>query len=96
MNTLLTRRENFVFCLCIVVRRVREPVAYLTAAAMASVFVTFRDSLQRRRALAAEPGAAERYVLFGLDQLRERGFRARHNLERAGAPPALGAPRRGS
>jgi glycosyltransferase involved in cell wall biosynthesis len=55
---------------------------------MASVFCFFRDSPQRRRALAAEPGAAERYVLFGLDQLRERGFRARHNLERAETPPA--------
>jgi len=87
VNTLLNRRENFVFCLCIVVRRGREPVAYLTAAAMPSVFCFFRDSPQRRRALAAEPGAAERYVLFGLDQLRERGFQARHNLESAAAPP---------
>ena len=54
---------------------------------MASVFTFFRDSPQRRRALAAAPGAAERYQLFGLDQLRERGFGARHNLERE-TPPA--------
>jgi glycosyltransferase involved in cell wall biosynthesis len=54
---------------------------------MPSVFVTFRDSPQRRRALASEPGAAERYVLFGLDQLRERGWSVRHNLERPGPPP---------
>jgi glycosyltransferase involved in cell wall biosynthesis len=87
VKTLLTRRENFVFCLCIVVRRAREPVAYLTAAAMASVFVYFRDSAPRRRALMAAPGAAERYQLFGLDQLRERGFATRHNLQRE-TPPA--------
>ena len=54
---------------------------------MPSVFFSFRDSPQRRRALASEPGAAERYVLFGLDELRERGWATRHNLERPGPPP---------
>jgi glycosyltransferase involved in cell wall biosynthesis len=63
------------------------PVAYLTAATVRSVFLTFRDSSQRRRALSAEPGAAERYQLFGLDQLASRGVATRHNLERAGRPP---------
>jgi glycosyltransferase involved in cell wall biosynthesis len=53
---------------------------------MPAVFFCFRDSSPRRRALAAEPGAAERYQLFGLDQLREHGFATRHNLERVGAP----------
>jgi glycosyltransferase involved in cell wall biosynthesis len=53
---------------------------------MPAVFFCFRDSSQRRRALAAAPGAAERYQLFGLDELRERGFATRHNLERLGAP----------
>lgn len=57
---------------------------------MPSVFVTFRDSPQRRRALVSEPGAAERYVLFGLDELRERGWSVRHNLERP-RPPHLWA-----
>jgi glycosyltransferase involved in cell wall biosynthesis len=52
-----------------------------------SVFFTFRDSAQRRRALAAEPGSAERYLLSGLDQLSLRGISTRHNLEREGAPP---------
>jgi glycosyltransferase involved in cell wall biosynthesis len=52
-----------------------------------AVFLFFRDSPQRRRALAAEPGSAERYVLYGLDQLRARGFSTRHNLEREGSPP---------
>jgi glycosyltransferase involved in cell wall biosynthesis len=55
---------------------------------MPAVFLTFRDSPQRRRALAAEPGSAERYALFGLDQLAERGWSTRHNLERPGRPPA--------
>jgi glycosyltransferase involved in cell wall biosynthesis len=63
------------------------PVAYLTPGTMPSAFVMFRDSPARRRALASAPGSAERYVLFGLDELRERGWAARHNLERAGAPP---------
>ncbi|MBA3567579.1 MAG: hypothetical protein H0W31_12110, partial [Actinobacteria bacterium] len=54
---------------------------------MTTVFYTFRDSPQRRRALAAGPGSAERYVLFGLDQLAERGLAVGHNLERQGAPP---------
>ena len=53
---------------------------------MASVFYSFRDSEQRRRALRAEPGAAERYVLFALDQLAERGWTTRHNLERSVSP----------
>jgi glycosyltransferase involved in cell wall biosynthesis len=47
----------------------------------------FRDSPQRRRALAAKPGSAERYQLFGLDQLETRGFATRHNLERRRRPP---------
>jgi glycosyltransferase involved in cell wall biosynthesis len=52
-----------------------------------SVFYLFRDAAQRRRALEAEPGSAERYVLAGLDQFRARGFEVEHNLER-GRPPA--------
>ena len=55
---------------------------------MATVFYAYRDSPQRRRALAAPTGAPERYLLFGLDQLAERGWTARHDLERAGEPPA--------
>jgi len=51
-----------------------------------SVFYAFRDSAQRRRALAADPGAPERYVLFGLDELRARGYDVRHNLEPAESP----------
>ena len=55
---------------------------------MASVFYAYRDSPQRRAALGAPPGAPERYLLFGLDELVERGWTARHDLERAGEPPA--------
>jgi glycosyltransferase involved in cell wall biosynthesis len=54
---------------------------------MATVFYAYRDSPQRRRALAAPPGDPERYLLFGLDQLVERGWGARHGLERPGPPP---------
>jgi glycosyltransferase involved in cell wall biosynthesis len=53
---------------------------------MRSVFYAFRDSLQRRRALEATLGSPERYLLFGLDELRTRGYEARHNLERP-VPP---------
>jgi glycosyltransferase involved in cell wall biosynthesis len=92
VNTLLKRLENVVFCLCIVPPAAPGgarlgPVAYLTAATVRSVFFTFRDSAQRRRAFAAAPGAAERYQLFGLDQLVAHGVATRHNLERAGRPP---------
>jgi glycosyltransferase involved in cell wall biosynthesis len=54
---------------------------------MGSVFYAYRDSPQRRRALAAPLGSPERYLLFGLDQIVERGWRARHDLERRGTPP---------
>ena len=53
---------------------------------MTTVFYAFRDSPQRRRALAAPPGAPERYVLYGLDELRSRGFEVRHNLDAARPP----------
>jgi glycosyltransferase involved in cell wall biosynthesis len=49
-------------------------------------FVFYRDSPQRRAALAAPPGSPERYGLFGLDQLAARGVSLGHNLE-AGRPP---------
>ena len=59
----------------------------LPPATMGSVFYAYRDSPQRRRALAAPVGTPERYLLFGLDQLVERGWRVRHDLEREGRPP---------
>jgi glycosyltransferase involved in cell wall biosynthesis len=55
---------------------------------VSEVFFMFRDSPQRRRALAAPAGSAERYALYGLDELRARGLGVLHNLERGGAPPA--------
>jgi glycosyltransferase involved in cell wall biosynthesis len=48
--------------------------------------LAYRDSLERRRALAQAPGALERYRLFGLDELAARGAVVRHNLERKRAP----------
>lgn len=51
-------------------------------------FVCFRESPQRRAALAAELDSPDRYLLFGLDQLAERGVRVGHNLERSPVPPA--------
>ena len=50
---------------------------------MTSVFYLFRDSPQRRAALALEPGAPARYALYGLDELAQRGWAVRHNLEPA-------------
>jgi glycosyltransferase involved in cell wall biosynthesis len=52
-----------------------------------TVFYAFRDSPQRRSALEAGPGSAERYVLYGLDQIRARGATVHHNLERRGSSP---------
>ena len=53
-----------------------------------SVFYLFRDAPQRRAALATTPGSAERYLLFGLDQVAERGWATSHNLVAAERPPA--------
>ena len=53
-----------------------------------SVFTFYRDSPQRRAALAQPPGAPERYLLFGLDELVRHSIRVRHNLERSSPPPA--------
>jgi glycosyltransferase involved in cell wall biosynthesis len=47
-----------------------------------SVFYLFRDAPHRRAALALEPGSPARYSLFGMDDLVERGYAVRHNLER--------------
>ena len=100
VNTRFTRCENFVLCLCIVSEALADPVAYLTAGTVPGVFFTFRDSPARRRALAAAPRSAERYQLFGLDQLASRGLVTRHNLEHSKPPPlwarlAGGALKRG-
>ena len=53
-----------------------------------TVFALYRDSPQRRAALARPSGAPERYLLFGLDQLAERGIRVGHNLDQGAAAPA--------
>jgi glycosyltransferase involved in cell wall biosynthesis len=52
-----------------------------------NVFFAYRDSRERRSALAQAPGALERYRLFGLDELAARGVCVRHNLERKRPPP---------
>jgi glycosyltransferase involved in cell wall biosynthesis len=52
-------------------------------AAPLRVFTFYTDTPQRRAALRREPGAAERYCLFGLDELRARGVQVEHNLEHA-------------
>jgi glycosyltransferase involved in cell wall biosynthesis len=57
-------------------------VAYFTGVLGTSVFYLFRDSPHRRAALGLEPGSPARYSLYGLDQLVERGYAVRHNLER--------------
>ncbi len=92
--TLFTRFENFVFCLCIVY-----------AAVAAAGRLPYRPRCRRRLLhlprLARSGGArsqlrrgsAERYVLFGLDQLAARGLVVRHNLERKGGSAALGRGR---
>lgn len=49
---------------------------------MGSVFYLFRDAPARRAALALPAGDPARSLLFGRDELAERGHRLRHNLER--------------
>lgn len=53
---------------------------------MTSVFYLFRDAPSRRAALALAPGAPARYGLYGLDELVQRGYEVRHNLEAASLP----------
>ena len=48
---------------------------------MTSVFYLFRDSPQRRAALALPPGSPARYAFYGMDELARRGWVVRHNLE---------------
>lgn len=87
VNTRFTRRENVVVCLCIVSTAPGARWPRLPPATVATVFFAYRDSPQRRAALAAPLGAAERYLLFGLDQLADRGWKTAHDLERPGRPP---------
>jgi glycosyltransferase involved in cell wall biosynthesis len=46
-----------------------------------SVFFLYRESALRRDALERPPGAAQRYSLYGLDELVAQGFDVHHNLE---------------
>lgn len=47
-----------------------------------NVYFFYADTPRRRAALATEPGSAERYALYGLDELAGRGVSVAHNLER--------------
>jgi glycosyltransferase involved in cell wall biosynthesis len=58
----------------------------LYGSAMHSVFFAYADTPARRAALAAPRGSSERYRLFGLDEISQRGTRVRHNLERRSVP----------
>lgn len=49
---------------------------------MTSVSYLFRDAPARRAALQLEPGSPGRYALYGMDELAQRGWAVRHNLER--------------
>jgi glycosyltransferase involved in cell wall biosynthesis len=51
-----------------------------------SVFYAYRDSPQRRLCLTAPLGSADRYLLFGADELQAQGYGIRHNLERPEPP----------
>jgi len=46
-----------------------------------TAFFLYRDSPLRREALRLEPGASERYSLYGLDEIEAAGFDVAHNLE---------------
>jgi glycosyltransferase involved in cell wall biosynthesis len=59
----------------------------MPAAGPKKLFVALRDAPERRAALRADTGSAQRYRLYGIDQLVARGVEVRHNLERSGRPP---------
>jgi glycosyltransferase involved in cell wall biosynthesis len=46
------------------------------------LFIAYRDTPERRAALAAPAGAPERYRLFALDEFAARGADVKHNLNR--------------
>ena len=69
-------------------RRAESPT--LPAVPRDLVFYLFRDAPLRRAALELEPGSAARYSLYGMDQLADRGFAVRHNLERSEPSRAAG------
>jgi len=59
----------------------------MPAAGPKKLFVALRDAPERRAALKADIGSAERYRLYGIDQLVSRGVEVQHNLERPGRSP---------
>jgi glycosyltransferase involved in cell wall biosynthesis len=59
----------------------------MPAAGPKKLFVALRDAPERRAALRPDAGSAERYRLYGIDQLASRGVEVRHNLERPGRSP---------
>jgi glycosyltransferase involved in cell wall biosynthesis len=77
------REEKVVVCLCMLRTRRMPRSPTLPAQPVTSVLYLFRDSPQRRAALALEPGSPARYALYGMDELVERGWSVRHNLEAA-------------
>src|SRR5256885_6194570 len=52
-----------------------------------NLFVALRDAPERRAALKAPEDSADRYRLYGIDQLSARGVAIRHNLERSAPAP---------
>lgn len=53
-----------------------------------NVFILYRDSPERRAALATPTGSPERYLLHGLDAFVGGGWQVRHNLEPCFEPDA--------
>jgi glycosyltransferase involved in cell wall biosynthesis len=54
-----------------------------------TAFFLYRDSALRREALRLAPGAAERYSLYGLDEIAAAGLDVRHNFEPGRRPGFL-------
>ena len=63
------------------------PAAAAADAGSLNAFFGFRDSPQRRAALAEPVGAPARALLFGLDELRAGGAVVHHNLEGVASSP---------
>ena len=86
VNTRFMRAESFVRCLCMVLSAVgRESPTLPAATGDLRLLPLPRCAAAARGARSSSRARPARYSLYGMDQLADRGFAVRHNLERSRA-----------
>ena len=56
---------------------------------VSTLFILYADTPRRRSAVAAQSPSLDDYLLYGLSELRDRGYHVRHNLERIAYSPVV-------